>query len=104
MASAHLELGSVIQDKQIIATLKRTKLLDAIEVHDRAAMHTTKLLWIETLFDGIDGGTNSEHLAGSMDLYVVCSSGQMLNLAYCLEEDSILRADNDLFRILANFR
>src|SRR5437660_11033647 len=85
MASAHLELASVVQHKQIITALKSTKLLDAIEVHDDAAMDATELLWIQTLFDGVDGGTNAKHLAGSMNLHIVCGGGEMLNFAYRLE-------------------
>src|SRR5205807_645549 len=103
MASAHLELASVVQHKQIITALKSTKLLDAIEVHDDAAMDAAELLWIQALFDGVDGGTNAKHLAGSMNLHVVCRGGEMLNFAYRLEENPILRTDDDLFRILANF-
>jgi len=104
VATTHLELGSVIQNEQIIAALKCTKLPNAIEVHNCATMDAPKLPGIQTLFDGVDGGANAKRLAGGMDLHVVCGGREVVDFTHCLKEDSILRTNNDLLRILPYFR
>jgi len=100
MAPAHLQLTPIVEHEQVIAPLQRLELLYEIEVHDGATMNAPEFLWIETLFDRVDRRTDAKTLAVAMDLHVVSSGREVVDLADRLKKDSILRTDNDLFRIL----
>ena len=63
-------------------------------------MNAPEFLWIETLFDRVDRRTDAKTLAVAMDLHVVSGGREVVDLADRLKKDSILRTDNDLFRIL----
>lgn len=99
MPAAHFELRAVVQDKNVVPTRRRAACIDPIKVDYRAAMNAVEFLRIEVLLDAFHSRPSSVDHAGRVNLNIIGSRGEIVDLIDRGHNCSPAQVDDKLRRI-----